>query len=141
MQTDELERSVNFIVATYRELFMDRYHREPLAAQIGHSILRSLVRQYGVKQLLELLREYFSQTGDKEWFVRNGHSAEVFAKNIGVVNASLGAKQKKERPKPLFVRIESWCPTCKKSFFLSCRATPSEIEKKKDFTVCPDCIT
>ena len=140
MQRDELERSVSFLVDTYRELYMGRYHRPPLPEQVGQAILRGLITRIGLKQSIALLTEFFSQNGDKDWYVRQGHSAECFVKNIGALNASVGSKEKKVAVQQnILMKVESQCPKCQKYFFLV--VDKEGYENKTNFTLCPGCST
>lgn len=138
MLQTELEQGVQFAASTYRELFVERYQREPLAEQIQLAVLRGLVRRHGLKQVVQLLTAYFATTGDNGWYERNGHSMEVFAKSIGALNAKVGTTEKKAHVyRNLYIRVDSVCPTCKEYFGLVCNAR--DVEKKTHFTVCPEC--
>lgn len=140
MNNDELDKGTQFAADTYRELYVEKYLRPPLPEQIGHAVLRGLVRRMGLPQVVALLNEYFQTDGDKEWYRRHGHSAECFAKNIGALNASAGKKEKKVKSiNSLLIRIDSVCPKCEKYFALVVKANPVEVEKKTHFTLCPSC--
>ncbi len=138
MQESDLEQGVMFAVDTYKELFVNRYQRQPLSQQIGHAVLRGLVRQHGLRPILDLLRTFFATPGDNEWYQKNGHSMEVFAKNIGALNARLGTKEKAvARVENLLISVDSACPKCRALFKLVLK--PSEVGVKTHLTVCDNC--
>lgn len=138
MHQHEVDEEITIAVDTYKELYVEKYQREPLTQQIGQAILRGLIRQHGLEKILALLRQFFAGNGDKDWYLRQGHSMECFAKSMGPLNAALGTVEKKEqRQRTLMLSVDSVCPKCKEYFKLILNA--KDVGLKTHFTLCPSC--
>lgn len=138
MHQNEVEEDLQSAIDTYKELYVEKYQREPLSQQIGVAVLRALVRQHGLDKILALLRQFFAGNGDKDWYQRQGHSMECFAKSMGSLNAALGTVEKKEhRQRTLMLSVDSVCPKCKEYFKLILNA--KDVGLKTHFTLCPSC--
>ena len=131
----ELTGNVNSLMEEFRAAYRERHGIDYICENIGidSTILRDIIKFVGFSRAKILVKGYLKQSGDKEWFLRKGHTLQVLRDNLNAVNAAIGGA----RASSYRIRLESQCPHCQKYFYLNGDA--NEVCHNVHRTICETC--
>lgn len=121
----------------YIERYRKRYTNAPMFVNMSASvtILKDLIRAGGLETTMKLITQYLRDNGDKDWYVRNGHSLEVLKGSISAVNAALGSCSPQGGTSPLTIAVILTCDCCKHIY--DWIGHPAQLDS--DTRLCPEC--
>lgn len=137
MQEVQLTHEANTAMDVYRELYLARYKTKPIiqSAQFAFAMttFKDLIRDVGLERTLALIRQYLRMNGDQDWYKRQGHNIQTFAKNLDAINAATPNSHTGQQ-KEFLIEIETRCPVCQKFFQLT-----TSIDKVSDVAYMTNC--
>ena len=140
MQEVELVGQSNLLQDNYIGFYKKRYGVAPIAMSFSdRSVLKDLVKEVGMTRSVELLEFYLESSGEQDWFVRKGHSLQVFRESIHILNALLGAGSKKRSSRGLMIKIWTTCKNDRCPERLLVEGEASEVERLPYSQFCPKC--
>jgi hypothetical protein len=140
MQEVELVGQSNLLQDNYIGFYKKRYGVAPIAMSFSdRSVLKDLVKEVGMTRSVELLEFYLESSGEQDWFVRKGHSLQIFKDSIHILNALLGPGRKKGASRKLMIKIWTSCKNnrCNERLWVEGEASDAEGLPYSQF--CPKC--